>query len=125
MADFFPQVGIIQIQLVSSTKFTKSYEFPAFSENPAEFRRLQAAGRASAVVEEVRNLLYPFLLLLLRIPGVSRKYGRVPASSGGRKSSGGGGRGGEESPIPLSPSPTLLLLSLHFCPLGVERGLYL
>ncbi|PKU80001.1 hypothetical protein MA16_Dca014366 [Dendrobium catenatum] len=39
----------------------------------------------------------------MRIPGVSRKSGRVPASSGGRKSS-GGGRGGEESPFPLSPS---------------------
>ncbi|PKU65613.1 hypothetical protein MA16_Dca021502 [Dendrobium catenatum] len=66
MADFFPQVGIIQIQLVSSTKFTKSCEFPVFSENPAEFRRLQAAGKTpAAVVEEVRNLLFPFLLLLL------------------------------------------------------------
>ncbi|KAI0516289.1 hypothetical protein KFK09_008961 [Dendrobium nobile] len=93
------------MQLVFSTKFTRSCEFPVFSENPAEFRRLQAAGKTpAAVVEEVRNLLFPFLLLLLRIPGVSRKSGRVPASSGGRKSSGGGGRGGEESPIPLSPS---------------------
>ncbi|KAI0514231.1 hypothetical protein KFK09_010266 [Dendrobium nobile] len=90
---------------------------------PPEFRRLQATGRISAVVEEVRNLLFPFFLFfffLLRIPGVSRKSGRVPASSGGRKSSGGGGRGGEESPFPLSPLPSLLLLSLHLSPFGVE-----
>ncbi|KAI0518979.1 hypothetical protein KFK09_006418 [Dendrobium nobile] len=123
MADFVPQVGIIQVQFVSSKKLTKFCEFLAFPENPAEFRRLQAAGRVPAVVEEVRNLLFPFLLFfffLLRIPGVSRKSGRVPASSGGRKSSGGGGRGGEESPIPLSPSPSLLLLSLPPSPLGVE-----
>ncbi|PKU65532.1 hypothetical protein MA16_Dca023609 [Dendrobium catenatum] len=47
-------------------KFTRFCEFLAFPENPAEFRRLQAAGRApAAVVEEVRNLLFPFLLLLL------------------------------------------------------------
>ncbi|KAI0510069.1 hypothetical protein KFK09_010669 [Dendrobium nobile] len=42
-------------------------EFWRSPEYPAEFRHLQAAGRAPTVVEEVRNLLFPFLLFFFSL----------------------------------------------------------
>ncbi|KAI0503601.1 hypothetical protein KFK09_014535 [Dendrobium nobile] len=48
------------LQSENHGNITKFCKFPAFSENPAEFRRLQAVGRAPAVVEEERNRLFPF-----------------------------------------------------------------